>query len=63
MEWIKTSERMPKHNTPVLAYSPAISDGSMDVSVFDSGTWWTPHGGYGSDMITHWMELPPPPET
>ena len=54
-EWIKCSERMPKHGEVVLVFNGnSIEIDALATGEFDFECW--------CDSVTHWMPLPDMPE-
>ena len=54
-EWIKCSERMPKHGEIVLVFNGnSIEIDALATGEFDFECW--------CDSVTHWMPLPDMPE-
>lgn len=73
-EWISVDERLPAYGRPVLI----VCDGVVQNVTFirdgadedDDICWFEPYFFYHDDSakisfhsVTHWMPLPPPPET
>jgi hypothetical protein len=67
MQWIDVQEKLPEKNGIYLV----ISDGPWEqchsfLSEYKSGHFldWPPNCGCtGFDKVTHWMDLPMPPES
>ena len=61
MGWIKCSERLPEHEQDVLVFGVFRTDGvgGIDLGAFIEGKWKL---AMMAGEITHWMELPQPPE-
>lgn len=57
--WISAKERMPERRGTYLTFC-VFRDGQTDIKV----KLWTPALGFTSQpkAVTHWMELPKPPE-
>jgi hypothetical protein len=60
LRWIPVTERLPEVHSPVLvsiteSRYPAVATMSID------GEWLFREGDHVT--VTHWMPLPPPPET
>ena len=62
--WIAVSERLPPEGTRVLVFTEKWCDEIYHVaSVDEDGDWFPSAGdGYGFGRVTHWMNLPSPPE-
>ncbi len=65
MKWISVKDRLPENDTCILAYGKLRTGGGFNETVtYMNDTWYgdflnkTEMGGY----ITHWMELPKPPD-
>lgn len=64
-KWINVNDKMPDaeygESNPVLAVSEM---GVMDVLYFDGACWCRPTGEVRTlkTKITHWMQLPDPPQ-
>ena len=53
-DWVKCSERMPKHGEMVLVFNGnSIEIDALAIGEFDFECW--------CDSVTHWMPLPAPP--
>ena len=53
-DWVKCSERMPKHGDMVLVFNGnSIEIDALATGEFDFECW--------CDSVTHWMPLPAPP--
>ena len=73
MEWVKTSERLPEANVPVLVlfYNGDIRVGLIEweypsfEETYEAFRYWDDAYNEGADWqyndITHWMPLPEPP--
>ena len=64
IEWISVKDRLPKEYYRVLVSG---DDGIFRAYCWDDGSWQCcPQGSYAGDGcvfgITHWAELPLPPE-
>ena len=54
-DWVKCSERMPKHGEMVLVFNGnSIEIDALAIGEFDFECW--------CDSVTHWMPLPAPPQ-
>ena len=54
-DWVKRSERMPKHGEMVLVFNGnSIEIDALAIGEFDFECW--------CDSVTHWMPLPAPPQ-
>lgn len=54
-DWVKCSERMPKHGEMVLVFNGnSIEIDALAIGEFDFECW--------CDSVTHWMPLPTPPQ-
>ena len=66
--WISVKDRVPDHYGRVLiCLKSAVRPGSYYVNFgsYDNGEWMEDNGVlevYASQRVTHWMELPKPPE-
>lgn len=65
--WISVEERLPEDGLYVLAFSPAYRDVLAEVVTVrhsrNADGWYSPtKARYGKETITHWCELPKPPE-
>lgn len=56
-EWIKCSERMPELGAAVLVYMDAPVHSATDYAVATYDKY-----GFSRSRVTHWMQLPEPPE-
>ena len=62
-EWVRVEDELPENNTQVLMWSARWK-------IAEAGSYYNQHfwvyseigDGYIADNITHWMELPAPPE-
>lgn len=61
MEWIKVEDRLPVNNERVLI----CKSGIVDSAYYDGYRWkWDmSHHVPDAEDITHWMELPKPPDS
>ena len=54
-DWVKCSERMPKHGEMVLVFNGnSIEIDALAIGKLDFECW--------CDSVTHWMPLPAPPQ-
>ena len=54
-DWVKRSERLPKHGEMVLVFNGnSIETDALAIGEFDFECW--------CDSVTHWMPLPAPPQ-
>ncbi len=59
-EWIKIEDRLPEGDDMKLVYAVTKNGtGSVNRAWFDGKTW---HGSGSMAGVTHWMELPEPPD-
>lgn len=62
MNWISVNERLPDDDITVLIYMPGNKCGeTVWIGYHDADEWYEPEG-LCVDEVTHWMELPEPPE-
>lgn len=66
MNWIKISNKLPRKEERVIAYSPKLGVLSAAIHLSVTGKWM--YSSYGkpvheSNVITHWMPMPKPPKT
>lgn len=63
MKWHSVLRKMPPPNVKVLIYSP-LNATEIDVSYFCDTleSWRRIDGMVVGEPVTHWMELPQPPE-
>lgn len=59
VNWIACGERLPDDDTTVLVFSPQWGE-PVWIGYHDGDDWRTVDGG--SIDVTHWAELPAPPE-
>jgi hypothetical protein len=61
--WIACTDRLPDEELTVLVYAPAQSE-PVWLGYLDDGMWRSvdPRGGSSILDVTHWMDLPEPPE-
>ncbi len=62
MEWISVKDRMPEKDKPVLTFDGTyfeVLEYWYDEDL--KKIWMNPPNG-PTDSVTHWMELPKPPE-
>ena len=58
--WIPVSESLPGHDDFVLVCDMETSGYLPDRGIYEDGEWHV--SGDPEFVVTHWMELPPPPE-
>lgn len=66
-KWISVEERLPEIGEEVIVYIPGAGCQVMWLNQPDQETadikWVMEHGWWCAvDEVTHWMQLPPPPE-
>jgi hypothetical protein len=60
--WISANETLSDDDTTVLLYAPDGFD-PVFVGSKDGDSWIDDNGlEYRADQVTHWMQLPDPPE-
>lgn len=70
VEWVPVTDRLPDADTTVMIYAPAAASepvwfGYLDAEGYneDDGMCWCDTDGYPLAVaVTHWMDLPAPPE-
>lgn len=64
-EWISVKERLPDENRISnwnLVFIPSIKPG-IQAAVFNRSNSWMCNGEDLTDVVTHWMPLPEPPQS
>lgn len=62
--WISVRERLPKVLQTVLAFRPRADTDSTRITAFYSeDKMWMDQFGAEIGGVTHWREMPPPPES
>ncbi len=56
------SEWPPKEGVYIVVQSGPHTETSVHGARFREGGWWTDMASYGYPDVTHWGELPEPPE-
>ena len=60
MNWKDVAAEMPDADSTVLIYAPKDND-PVWLGYFDGQDWRGIHGGLLAHKVTHWMEMPEPP--
>ena len=65
MEWISVEDRLPEENELVLMWEPDFGEkGVVENGYFtEDKVFSDSYGELNNDVVTHWMPLPPPPDT
>ena len=65
-KWISVKERLPSELTEVLAYTD-LGEQRVSMAFLEGGKWLDGYSGRGielmqQELVTHWLDLPEPPE-
>lgn len=63
-QWIDQSKCKPNVGEFVVGFGPSNhTNGQHDICIWDGNNWLSECGTEFTELVTHWMALPPPPTT